>query len=165
MMGRRCYTRLTIAGDENHRRDFRAKNKGFAPFDFAKEGSYKDLSFHEQVPIPKKLLALRDDYLLDKWYLKNWGCWVDNGQPESCLIFSHSAIVEYVFKTVGSCPYLWAKKASKKFPQLEFSLEWAVGPDLAGMTDGGKLMYKGGDIFYEVKTSRKQQTEHLKRYL
>jgi hypothetical protein len=59
-MPNHCTNVVVLKGDFKHRQEFVDKNKGFEWGDKMKEGAYKELSFHAQVPIliPTPAIAL-----------------------------------------------------------------------------------------------------------
>ena len=150
-MPNHCDNTLTIKGNFEHRREFVDKNRGFSYNDKMKEREYSDLSFHASVPVPKKHINPPKKGKGDGWYnwcINNWGtkweCW-----EEHC---SHDPIgTSYCFTTAWSPPVEWVRKVSRKFPHLEFQVEWA---EEGG--EGGYFMYQGGDLFYDNMMTEEQ---------
>lgn len=116
-----CQNTITVDGKEEHRREFVAKNKGFAWEDSKKEREYFDLTFDAGVPIP---LSIRNAKKGDKWYgwcNKNWGTKWDAREPYVAHDVSETT---YHFETAWSFPTEWLQKVSRKYPQLLFKVKW-----------------------------------------
>jgi len=154
-MPNHCSTSLRLDGELKHRQEFVDKNKGFDWGDKQKKGTYKDLSFNAQVPLPKRLVhppkKSKDDGWYD-WCLKNWGtkwdCYEEHlthGTDYTC----------YSFDTAWSPPSEWIQKVSRKFPHLKFNVTWA---EEGG--EGGKFMFHGGDCFYSANMTEEEWKEY-----
>lgn len=145
-MPNHCTTTLHLKGDLKHRQEFVDKNKGFEWGDTMKKGTYKELSFHAQVPMPKKHIASHaKDKLNSDWYgwsNKNWGTKWDCYEEQLDHTDSYT---NYCFDTAWATPVMWFANVSRKFPFLEFEIEWA---EEGGC--GGKMMFHGGECFYDV---------------
>tara|TARA_R110000751_G_C13483112_1_gene448108 strand:- start:31 stop:528 length:498 start_codon:yes stop_codon:yes gene_type:complete len=156
-MPNHCTTNLHLDGDFAHRQEFVDKNKGFSWGDAEKKGVYQELSFHAQVPVPKKHTNAFSNPSSDNgwygWCIKNWGtkwdCYeinLDHDKPYTI----------YSFDTAWGSPHEWVKKVSRKFPHIKFNVEWA---EEGG--EGGKYMFHGGDCFYETRMSEEQWKEFM----
>ena len=156
-MPNHCTNSVTLKGEFKHRQEFVDKNKGFTWQDTAKKGTYKELSFHAQVPMPKKHISAHDKTAKnDGWYSwsnKHWGtkwdCYEEylNHEQDS---------TSYTFDTAWCPPFAWIQKVSRKFPHLQFEVEWA---EEAG--EGGKFMFHGGDLFYDTPMTTEQWKEFM----
>ena len=156
-MPNHCTNSLHLDGEFKHRQEFVDKNKGFTWQDTAKKGTYKELSFHAQVPMPKKHISANAKSAKDdgwySWSSKHWGtkwdCYEEylNHEQDS---------TSYTFDTAWCPPFAWIQKVSRKFPHLQFEVEWA---EEAG--EGGKFMFHGGDLFYDTPMSEEQWKEFM----
>ena len=151
-MPNHCENVVTLKGKFDHRQEFVDKNKGFTWEDTMKEKEYRELSFHASVPMPKRLVQTKGEGWYN-WCIKNWGtkweCW-DEG-------LSHDKDqTHYYFTTAWSPPNDWLQNVSRKFPHIEFEVEWA---EEAG--EGGKFMYHGGDLFYDTEMTEEQWKEFM----
>ena len=124
-MPNHCSNTLHIDGSLEHRQEFVDKNKGFDWNDRTKKGEYKELSFHAQVPVPKKHILTNKRNNDNGWYSwcnKHWGTKWDTYELE----LSHEKnYTYYSFDTAWSPPVEWIKKVSRKFPHIKFNVEWA----------------------------------------
>jgi len=146
-MPNHCVNTLKIKGKLQHRQEFVDKNKGFDWNDRTKQDEYKELSFHAQVPVPQKHInANAQNSAENGWYgwcNKNWGtkwdCYDEGG-------FHDESRTSYTFTTAWSPPSEWIQKVSRKFPHLEFEVEWGE--------EGGE-----GGHFVIIKGKLKQETQ------
>ena len=156
-MPNHCTNSLHIDGDFKHRQEFVDKNKGFNWGDTEKKGDYSNLSFHAQVPMPKKhIVSNAKDKSNNDWYSwanKHWGTKWDCYEVE---LMHEKNYTCYSFDTAWSPPTEWIKKVSRKFPHLKFNVEWA---EEGG--HGGRFMYQGGDLFYETGMTESQWKEFM----
>ena len=138
-MPNHCDNTLTLKGKPEHRQEFVDKNRGFSVNDKMKEKEYYDLSFHASVPIPKYIQDKKGGWY--EWCIPNWGtkweCW-----DEHCSHDDNET--SYCFTTAWSPPSDWVKKVSRKYPHLQFEVEWA---EEGG--EGGYFMFQGGDLTEE----------------
>ena len=151
-MPNNCTTVLTLKGDFKHRQEFVDRNKGFEWGDTEKKETYKELSFHAQVPMPQKHIAShaknRSNSDWYGWANKNWGTKWDCYEEQ----LNHTdSYTNYIFDTAWSPPVVWFSKVSRKFPHLELEIEWG---EEGGQ--GGKLMFQGGECFYETNMTDEQ---------
>ena len=156
-MPNHCTNSVTIKGEFKHRQEFVDKNKGFTWQDTMKEGTYKELSFHAQVPMPKKHISAHDKTAKNdgcyscsnKHWGTKWDCYEEylNHEQDS---------TSYTFDTAWCPPFAWVQKVSRKFPHLQFEVEWA---EEAG--EGGKFMFHGGDLFYDPPMTTEQWKEFM----
>tara|TARA_Y100000004_G_scaffold11452_1_gene12398 strand:- start:2402 stop:2896 length:495 start_codon:yes stop_codon:yes gene_type:complete len=139
-MPNHCHNILHIDGDFNHRQEFVDRNKGFQWGDTEKRGEYSNLSFHAQVPMPKKhIVSHAKDSSNDGWYSwanKHWGTKWDAYGAE---LTHEQNYTYYTFDTAWCPPAVWIKKVSRKFPHLKFNVEWA---EEGG--EGGRFMIHKG---------------------
>ena len=151
-MPNHCGNSLTVNGKLSHRQEFVDKNKGFFYEDKKKEKDYAELSFHAQVPVPKKHINGKGEGWYS-WCLKNWGtkwdCW------EAYLSHDDNT-TEYSFDTAWGSPVDWVEKVSRKFPHLKFMVTWA---EEGG--SGGKYMYQGGDCFFATQMTVEEWKEYM----
>jgi len=151
-MPNHCSNSLHIEGDFIQRQEFVDKNKGFQWGDTGKKGKYKDLSFHAQVPMPKKHISSNAKNSSNSdwysWANKNWGTKWDCYDEQ--LIHDENGTC-YSFDTAWSPPVAWFSKVSRKFPHLKFNVEWA---EEGG--EGGAFMFQGGELFYSTRMSDEQ---------
>ena len=144
-MPNHCTNSVSIEGEFSHRQEFVDKNKGFDWTDTDKKREYRELSFHAQVPIPKKhIVSHAKDGSNSDWYgwcNSNWGTKWDCYEIE----VSHSeSFTSYSFDTAWGSPTEWIKKVSKKFPHLRFHVEWA---EEGG--HGGRYSCWNGEFFHD----------------
>lgn len=151
-MPNHCTTALRLKGDLKHRQEFVDKNKGFSWEDTMKERTYKILSFHAQVPMPKKHIASYTKNSSNSdwygWSNKNWGTKWDCYEEYLDHTDSHT---HYHFDTAWATPYAWLTKVSSKFPHLKFNVEWAEEGGCGGM-----MLFQGGDCFYDEAMTEEQ---------
>ena len=141
-MPNHCTNSLHIDGELKHRQEFVDKNKGFHWGDMEKKGDYKQLSFHAQVPLPKKHINAYIKKSNSSWYgwcNKHWGTKWDCYEED----LNHTDnYTYYTFETAWCPPEAWILRISKKFPNLTFNVEWA---EEGG--DGGTFRVKQGEYF------------------
>jgi len=156
-MTNHCTNNIHLDGDLKHRQEFVDKNKGYEWQDVSKKKEYHDLSFHAQVPIPKKYVdANAKSYKNDDWYhwcSKNWGTKWDCYELE---LDHNDTYTCYSFDTAWGSPEAWVKKVSRKFPNIKFNVEWA---EEGG--EGGRYMYHGGDCFFSKAMSKQEWREFM----
>ena len=145
-----CSNSLTIEGKHSHRQEFVDKNRGFIHTDRKKEKEYKELSFHAQVPIPKKHTTKKGDGWYH-WCINKWGTKWDASEP--CVDHNEHS-TSYGFETAWSPPSAWVQKVSRKFPHLKFKVTWA---EEGG--SGGRFMFQGGDCFYSSIMTQEEWKE------
>ena len=156
-MPNHCTNSLHLDGEFKHRQEFVDKNKGFTWQDTAKKGTYKELSFHAQVPMPKKHISANAKSAKDdggySWSSKHWGTKWDC--YEEHLDHDKTSTL-YSFDTAWSPPFAWVEKVSRKFPHLKFNVTWA---EEGG--EGGRFMLQGGDLFYDAQMSEKEWKSYM----
>ena len=156
-MPNHCTNSLHLDGEFDHRQEFVDKNKGFTWQDTAKKGTYKELSFHAQVPMPKKHISANAKSAKDdgwySWSSKHWGTKWDCYEEELTHDKNYTC---YSFDTAWSPPFAWIKKVSRKFPHLKFNVTWA---EEGG--EGGRFMLQGGDLFYDAQMSEKEWKSYM----
>jgi len=156
-MPNHCTNSLHLDGEFKHRQEFVDKNKGFHWGDMEKKGDYHELSFHAQVPVPKKHISsnIKDSSNNDwyGWTNKNWGTKWDCYEEE---LTHEPNYTYYSFDTAWSPPVEWIKKVSRKFPNLKFNVEWA---EEGGC--GGKMMFYQGELCFEVSMSDEEWKSYM----
>ena len=155
-MPNHCSNSLHLDGDFKHRQEFVDKNKGFDWADAEKRGTYSDLSFHAQVPMPQKhIKSHAKDKTNSDWYSwanKNWGT---KWSPYDESVDHSNTYTHYSFDTAWSPPMEWLKKVSRKFPYLKFNVTWA---EEGGC--GGRFMFYKGELCFEVSMSDEEWREY-----
>jgi len=155
-MPNHCSNSLHLDGDFKHRQEFVDKNKGFDWGDVDKEGTYSDLSFHAQVPVPKKHINAHAKNSSDNgwygWCNKHWGTKWSAYEEE---VIHDKAYTHYSFDTAWGSPSAWIQKVSRKFPHLKFNITWA---EEGGC--GGRYMFYKGELCYETSMSDEEWREY-----
>lgn len=81
--------------------------------------------------VPNELMLLRDGELQPydwyTWRLVNWGTKWDLGDETEVREDYEDGKLEYHFDTAWSPPFEWLETASKKYPQLNFRLQYEEG--------------------------------------
>ena len=155
-MPNHCSNSLHLDGDFKHRQEFVDKNKGFDWADAEQRGTYSDLSFHAQVPMPQKHIKshAKDRTNSDwfSWANKNWGT---KWSPYDESVDHSNTYTHYSFDTAWSPPMEWFKKVSRKFPYLKFNVTWA---EEGGC--GGRFMFYQGELCFEVSMTDEEWREY-----
>jgi len=108
--------------------------------------SVRELDFGASVPEPKWTEQQHKEQLWYEWRIKNWGC---KWQP--CEVGSSSSDLfggmkegDYHFDTPWSYPAEWLLACGKKYPHLEFILEWEEEQGYTGIhqIQGGETVYE-----------------------
>jgi len=156
-MPNHCNTTLHLDGEEIHRQEFVDKNKGFSCWDTKQENEYKDLSFHAQVPMPKKHINSHKKKTSNSdwygWANKQWGT---KWEAYEVCLDHHKNYTTYNFDTAWCIPEAWLKKVSKKFPNIKFNVEWA---EEGGC--GGRFMLHNGFFFHVHEFNEKEWKEFM----
>ena len=151
-----CGNTVTLKGEKPHRQEFVDKNKGFSMWDTSKKQEYYDLSFHAQIPCPKKHLTSHKKNTSNQgwfaWCNNNWGTKWDCSEPTLTHEENHTS---YYFDTAWGSPVEWVRKVSIKFPRVEFHITWA---EEGG--EGGHYMFHGGDCFFDTRMTEKEWRDY-----
>ena len=156
-MPNHCTNTLVLKGEYSHRQEFVDKNRGFGMWDTAKEKEYSALSFHAQVPCPKKHISKHKGNPSESgwysWCLKHWGTKWDCYEES---VEHHERYTVYSFDTAWSPPVDWIKNVSKKFPHIMFENTWA---EEGG--EGGEFHFQGGDCFHDKMMSDEEWKDYM----
>jgi hypothetical protein len=96
------------------------------------EKKFKDFTFNSLVPVPKKILLQGYNNAGYQWQTKNWGTKWD---VDAELTEKSKDHLTYYFDSAWSPPLQWVVFASKKFPELTFTLSfYELGNFFCGKT-------------------------------
>ena len=148
-MPNHCENYLTIKGDHKYRQEFVDKNCGFGYGDIEKTGEYLGLSFHAQVPLPKRIVEAHEkDSSNDEWYKWCLDKWGTKWEAWDCLLDHDADSTVYFFTTAWSPPGDWMERVSKKFPHVTLVNSWSE----EGGEGGYVHVEKGKTIYERAKT-------------
>lgn len=153
-----CENILTITGPQETLSRFRKENRGKAngreesELLFSKVAPIPDslaetVSPHRKRSLDETLLALvgkRQPLDWFEWCVSNWGTkWEPNCQPD---VEESDGELVYNLDTAWSPPLPWMEKASKQYPDLEFSIKYGD----PSMDFSGAMTVKGGYVTNEA---------------
>lgn len=103
------------------------------------------LCFHKSCPVPKSILKRTYDRAGYDWQTSNWGTKWGASEPEVVEDYA-AGFVRYTFRTAWSPPEGWLRAAAKKYPSLNFRLEYSE----EGMEFSGALELEGKKVLHDI---------------
>jgi hypothetical protein len=153
---------VTIVGDKEKREKLIEKSSNLPPIIWSDDPEgvqYEEDTFGFQglVPVPDEITEKGFNRTGYDWCLDNWGT---KWNPKIIKLEEKDNNTVIVMYAAGEPPLEWFDKVSKKYPSLDFRLEYYG----SGNQYAGRVLYKGGkriEDLFELEDTEDFMEEYL----